>query len=374
MIALASGTTAGVTVLQPGDAPSSISFAGGIIDRTGNTVYLRHKADALQAVDLQTGAVLWESKAAFLPLAADGKRLAALSSGQGGPSVVVLDTKGKVLTQSEALPAGAWFGEGPTTHSGAAARFEAGKLVVTWSCRKSPFSGVPHIAMQRTLAFGEAQVDLASGKVKVIRDELIPPEKKDPVAPPPVVPEPELKLPAEVAKELEALHTKGCWPRSAKDGKPRPLVVGDKLVVVVYEPAPAGRKLVLKAWDKGTGKPHEPLTLVEGKELHVIGGSGEFLFVQDIGGKVPIPQRPTWVLSLDTGKQVAKLTYEQAMAPLCVAGDRLLRISGSVSEGVLESVELRTGKSAWSRTFYRYHYSGPFPPSAPKKCGERQEV
>jgi hypothetical protein len=349
---------------------ANLRFVGGIIDSVGNTAYLRHKADAIQAVDLRTGEVRWESQAAFLPLAADSKRVAALALGKdkdkGGPAVVFLDPKGKVLKQSEPLPGGVWFGEGPTTSSSVTARFESGKLNVRWSSHKRPFSGVPQIAMQRTLAFGEAQVDPETGKVKILRDEVILPEKKGPV-PPPQEAEPDLKLPAELVKELDALHTKGCWPRSTKDSKPRPLVVGNKFVLVVFENTPAGRKFVLTSWDRDTGKPRPPVTLVEGKELHVISACGEFLFVQDIAPPTPIEQRPTWVFSLDSGKEIAKLNYAQAMSPLCVLGDRLLRVTGSASEGVLEAVDLRTGKSAWSRTFYRYHYSGPFPPSAPKK-------
>jgi hypothetical protein len=353
----------GLAAPAPGDkdqaASSTMRFSGGIIDTGGAAVYLRHKADAIQAVDLRTGEVRWDSKAAFLPLAADGKRIAALGLGKSGPIVVVFDAKGKVLVQSEPLPSGAWFGEGPTTHSSVTADIEGESLVVCWSSRKSPFSGVPKIAMERTLALGEARIDLATGKVKVVRDQVILPTEKDPT---PEVAEPDLKLPAEVVKELEALHQKGCWPRSLKDGKPRPLVVGDQLLLVLYETVPAGRKLVLRSWNRATGKPGEPVTLVEGKELHVISGQGEFLFVQDIARPTAIEQRPIWVVSLRSGKQIARLTYAQAMSPVCVSGDRLLRLTGSVSEGVLESVELETGKSAWSRTFFRYHYSGPFPP------------
>jgi hypothetical protein len=228
--------------------------------------------------------------------------------------------------------------------------------------------------MQVTTATGEAKVDLATGKVTVLADKVTLPDPKGPGLPLPPDPkgpkpglatpqdEPDLKLPAVVVKELEALHQKGCWPRSLQTGKPRPLVIGNQLVLVLYETVPAGRKLVLKSWDRTTGKPGEPVTLAEGKELHVISAHGEFLFIQDIAGSATIEQRPVWVVSLKSGKQIAKLTYAQVMLPLCVLGDRLLRMTGSVSEGVLESVDLATGKAVWSGTFYRYHYSGPYPP------------
>jgi hypothetical protein len=367
--------------------PALIRFAAVIIDTAGGAVYLRHKADAMQAIDLRTGEVRWDSKTAFLPISADSKRVAAVGLGKGGPIVVVFDPKGKVLKESDALPGNAWFGEGPTTHSSVNADIEGGNLIVRWSSRKSPFSGVAHIAMQVTSAIGEAKVDMATGKVTVVLDKVTLPDAKKPGPPAPTDPkgpgevlplapdpkgqkpgpatpptEPDLKLPAAVVEELEALHQKGCWPRSMQTGKPRPLVVGDQLVLVLYETVPAGRKFVLKSWDRATGKPREPATLAEGKELHVISAHGEFLFVQDIAGSATIEQRPVWVLSLDSGKQIAKLTYAQAMSPLCVLGDRLLRVAGSASEGVLESVDLATGKAVWSRKFYRYHHTGPSPP------------
>jgi hypothetical protein len=86
------------------------------------------------------------------------------------------------------------------------------------------------------------------------------------------------------------------------------------------------------------------------------------VFIQETAGSTPIEQRPVWVCSLNSGKQITKLTYGQAMSPLCVLGNRLLRVTGSVSQGALESVDLATGKAVWSRTFYLYHYSGPYPP------------
>jgi len=131
------------------------------------------------------------------------------------------------------------------------------------------------------------------------------------------------------------------------------------------QPAGGTGSLTLQSWDRDTGKSHDPVTLVKGKDLHVISSAGEFLFIQDIGGRVPVKQRPLWVFSLDSGKEITKLTYAQAMAPLCVADDRLLRMTGGARLGILKSVDLRTGKSVWVRTFYRYFFSGQLPPSAP---------
>jgi hypothetical protein len=227
---------------------------------------------------------------------------------------------------------------------------------------------LPQIAMRRTQASGEARIDPETGGVKVLRDEVILPGEKVPVAPPATrEARPDLGLPADLVKELDALNAKGCWPRWLKDDKPQPVVIGRKLVLVLFEDAPAGRKFVLRSWDRETGKPGEPVTLAEGKDLQVITAAGEFLIVQDIGAGIPVEQRPTWIFSLESGREIAKLTYAQAMCPLAVRGDRLLRVTGGTAEGVLESVDLGTGRPAWSRTFYRYRDVGPFPPSAPRK-------
>jgi hypothetical protein len=347
------------------EGASYITFAGGIIYPAGGTACLRYKADAIRSIDLKTGKIRWESNEAFLPLAAEGNLIAALglSKDKNTPVVVLFDLKGKLLRQSGVLPGNVWFAEGPASGSTITTQAESGVLIVHWYSQKHPFSGVPNIAEQRTVAFGELQVDLETGKVKIVRDEVVLPGYKEPVPPPDTgETEPELKLPAKVSGDLAALHSEGWWPQSEKDGKPRPMIINHKFVLVIFDATPDGRKLILRSWNRESGKAHAPVTLVEGKGLYVISAQGEFLFVEDNAGPTEIEERPVWIFSLDSGKEIARLTYAQAMLPLCVSGDRLLRITGTVGERMLESVCLRNGKSAWSCTFYKYYYSGPYPP------------
>ncbi len=362
--------------------PSPISFRSGIIDPVGNAVYLRHKTDAMEALDLKTGEVLWESKLAFLPLAADGKRLAALGLDKEKnrvPIVLVLDVggKGKPLVYSDELPEEAWLAERPASGSIATGRIENGKLWVRWTSGSGPFQGAAPRPEQFKRAVGEAQVDLDSGKVKVIRNEKatglrLPWEKEELV--------PDEKLPTPLALEMEAL--KGMfWPTSSPTTgmTAKPLPLGDKFVLVFWEKIPTGgTKLILRSWDRETGKPLEPTPLGEGGNLSVLSHFDEYAFVLDIGPQLPVEvQREAliWVVSLKSGKVVTKMNYAQAAGPVCVLGDRLYRIHvspgygspdhGSPGKRALCCVEMSSGREIWSRPVFEYFYDGPRPPSAP---------
>jgi len=348
----------------------TINFRSGIIDPVANTVYLRHKTDAMEAVNLTTGDVLWESRLAFLPLAAAGNRLAALGldeENKGVPLILVLDVggKGKPQVYCDELPAEAWLAEKPRSGSFATGRIEDGKLLVRWSSGSSPFQGAAPRPEQFTWAVGEAQVDLDNGKVKIIRNEKgtgmrLLSEKKEPAL--------DETLPPPLALEIEALKVM-VWPTSPTATgmiRAKPIPLGDKFVLVFWEKIPAGgTKLILRSWDRDTGKPRDPMLLGEGVSLTVLSHFEEFVFVQDVGPQWPVESRREaliWVVSLKSGKVVAKLNYAQAAEPVCLLGDRLYLIHGSSGKRALCCVELSSRREIWSRPVFEYFYDGAFPP------------
>jgi hypothetical protein len=341
---------------------------GGLIDVAGGVIYLRQGPHAIQAVDLRTGEIRWESPAAFLPLAVTDAWVAALALHDNKRVLTLFDPQGELRLRSEPLPENAWFIEGPASGSSVTGDVDESWLVVRWVSQKHPFGGAASSFKLRTVAVGEAKVDLESGQVNVLRDELfLPAEVASAPQDPSLDATPEFQLPAQVARELEGLAQKVCWPPWHVDSKLQPLVVGDRLTVVCRESAPGGAQLVLQSWDRETGQPADPTPLIEGRDLNVMLAQGDCLFVQNVTRSPTQEQRSIHVFSLASGQEVGRLPYARAVWPVCVVGDRLLRTTGGRDLRALESVDLQSGEAAWTRGFYQYNYNGPQPPTAPNR-------
>lgn len=174
------------------DALATVHIPGGISDSAGKVGYLSSPKGGVVAVDLEEGTVLWESKDANRPLAASGKRLAALIAEKGKENVVcvvILDTeaKGKRLLQSEPikLPEWAMAGTGLDHHQAgkiftARGRLVSGSVVLQWWAGSRYYGGArptDEILKEATKdAAGETRVDVETGKIETkLNDKMATP-------------------------------------------------------------------------------------------------------------------------------------------------------------------------------------------------------
>jgi hypothetical protein len=297
---------------------------GGVADPAGRNGFLANVDGGISAVDLRSGDVLWQSKAARRPLSVTGERLyASVATGDGRLRVVGLDVtrNGEVAFESQAVIV-------PTSAArrGQTLRWTTAKeeLRLTWT------------DAGETVPRGGATVDLRDGHVQALSQGS--PALADTVKPP-----------VDLSKRI--IRWQGAVGRSYK--------------ALVLEETAAGQRLVLLSWDAATGEPQPERELLQGKRLHVRATVNDrFLCLRDA---VPSPDQKAdehgqhaWsVFDVRTGERVAGLPFAAGTQAVAVLGPRAYclvagGVPGSlgkpfVSPRMLKAVDLKTGKTLWER-------------------------
>jgi hypothetical protein len=342
--AMSGGRAAGVD-----PSPAFIQIPGGIVDPAGKVVYVTGESGAVEAINIEKGEKLWDSKDATKPLAVAGKKLIAEAPEKGKANVVrvvVLDgaQKGKKVLESDPIAFPDWVATG-LTHGrsySSGATLDKNDLLLRWQARAWYAGGArptPEVEKAaRKEAHGVARVNLESGKVEMLSDDKVPAEGP--------------KLP----KGLENEKSLQYWTGS--DWKTTPIQAGETFAAIILDDK-AG-KLSLKRWD-ATVKALDTVELMTGKSLWpMISSDGKHLFVHQALVKEQLPEGDYawWVFSLETGKQVAKLPFESSGGGGAVAGDRAYLVVTGQRKGppkpgawdqprTLKAYDLKTGKLAW---------------------------
>jgi hypothetical protein len=348
-------------------AAGSVPFPGGVADAAGKGAFVTNPKGGIDALDLETGKVLWQTAEASKPLAVSEKRLVAQAAVKGKANsvrVVVFDIsdKGKRLLESDPVVFPDWVAVGLAlgrsfTSSG---RLDKGDLLLRWEARAWYAGGArptPEIEQAaRKHAKGVAKVSLESGKVEMLAEDKAPAE-------------PTVKLP----KELEKVTSHQYWTGSTWETKP--LVVGKKVVALALEQETKQQKLLLKSWDLETAKAQEPVELLKGQSLWMqLQADGRYLFVHQAIPKEKLPEGDYawWIFALETGKQVAKLPYDAGTREMTVLGPRLYYVVQGAGKPMrpgfdltqprtLKAVDLKTGKLLWEHAV-EPHRTLPLPP------------
>ena len=361
LFAVAAGAPA--APVPPADpAPSFVSIPGGIVDPGNKVVYVTGESGNIEALNLEDGKLLWDSKDATKPLAVAGKKLIAQAPEKGKANavrVVVLDgaEKGKKVLESDAVTFPDWVATG-LAHGrsfASSAVLERNDLLLKWDARAWYAGGArptPEIEKAaRKEAHGVARVNLESGKVEMLADDKLPAEAT--------------KLP----KALENEKSRQYWTGS--DWKTTPIATGGGFAALVQEDK--GGPLSLKRWD-AAGKPLETVELMKGKELWpMVSADGRHLLVHQALVKEQLPEGDYawWVFSLETGKQVAKLPYEGNNG-MAVVGDRAFMVVAGQRKGpprpgmweqprTLKVFDIKSGKLAWEHAAEPHKMLPPLP-------------
>ena len=336
--------------VQPasGGGSSIIPLPGGVAESNGRIGYVASASGGIEALDLVTGDVLWNSLEAQTPvLVADDRLYAQAGLKRNRLRILVYDLtrKGEVVLESDPVVFPDWVvtGAAPGRSFQAEWRLEKDALMLSWQAqawyhgKTKPTSQME--AEARKSAEGCARIDLVSGKIKML----------------PATPH-AVRIGAAVpTKELEkkAIRWQG--------------TVNGQFKAVLLEQDAQGQKLVLAAWDPLGVSLGEPKVLLTGKRLTVMATLDERIIC--VREMLPSPdQRPigsdrqkyAWsLIALETGELVARVAFEPSTQSLMILGSRLLvlqasSITGSlnqpaVSARILKAIDLQTGRFLWQR-------------------------
>jgi outer membrane protein assembly factor BamB len=339
------------------DAVSAQAIPGGVADANGKRGYLVNADRQIDAVDLESGKVLWTFKDGGRPLAVVGDRLLVQVVDAKKPHaarVLLLDADGKNVLESDPLEFPDWVTPGPTGRwSGrsfaAQPRVEKGELWLKWkaSARYSggaaPTPEILKAAMKD--ADGAARVNLESGKVEMLASDKAPAAAEGP----------------KVSDELKKLAGRQVF--NGSEMEMQVTTVGDNAVAVDIDSADKDRQqVVLKRWDLKTGKALDPVKLAEGGAyMNIPAPSAGMVLVRNVVAK-PEADDAAWVVySLETGKETARFAFEQGTADATVLGPRAYYVVQGQGKGpgvgglpfalprTLRAVDLKTGKRIWER-------------------------
>jgi hypothetical protein len=314
---------------------------GMVADLHGLTGFVP-SAGAIDAVDLQTGKVLWTTKAASRPLLVRGDQLVALARAEGPMNtvrVVVLDAspkaKGKRVRESQHIELSEWLiPRVPET------ALDRGDLLLRWQAtqyiNRGKFGAGPLVHKHL------ARINLTTGRVEKMSDPDLP-------AP---------KLPREIAsvKGDHYFYEEG-------NTSSKPVIVEGK-VAAVFDPFFFGEKYLeevakefgekgtdaiaktaLRRWDLASGKEQKPVILLQSVGVSLrISPDKRYVFA-------PILRKDLyhWTIhSLETGQQVGTITSE-GTSEMGLLGTRVYVSWGDEEKReLLIARDLKSGKQLWT--------------------------
>jgi outer membrane protein assembly factor BamB len=301
--------------------------------------YLTSYRHTVFALNLQTGKSTWESAIEGVPVAFEDRRVLVLVADPNktnSAAVISIDTAtGRIIWRSDPITLPEWAAVAPKDdhYFGHLVRVKDGKLWLKWlALARKPGAKVP-----ANKGSGAAAIDLSTHKVEMLGADRMP-------AP---------ELPAGVTKKLEKLAAR---PVETPAGPEQRVAVVGNLVVAADTEKGA---VVLRRWNLKTEAALDPVTLVAGGPFVVTPfPDAGVVLVRPADGKA---NAPVWRLfSLETGKQILKLTVEKDTVQPTVLGPNLYyAFLGPYDFGQktnvptptvrqLRAIDLKTGKKVWT--------------------------
>jgi hypothetical protein len=319
---------------EPDEGHRVLLLPGGVADLAGRTGFVANASGGIDAIDLVTGELLWQTAEAQRPLIASGNRLYATTvSKDNHLRVLAFDVsrKGALLIESKPLTLPDWARptDGPGRSFTTQCRLEKEQLLLVWEAKTWP-TGVK--TGQRRLSRGAFRVDMTNGQVLVLEAPLAGPQ-------PPA--------------ELDRLPVRWQGP------------VRCQFKALVLEEEGPLQKLLLRTWDR-TGNPvGNPREVFRGQRLLVQPTVDErFLCIRDASSS---PENSSedqhrfgWtVVSVETAEAVERAPFIPGTQAIALQSPRLyLLVAGPVRGPIdrpfvhprlLQAFDLKTGKQLWER-------------------------
>jgi RNA polymerase sigma factor (sigma-70 family) len=324
---------------------ANLALPEGVTTDQGSVGYFANASGGIDAVEFTSGKVVWTTQEAQLPLVAFGDQVAAQVYVKDKPAllrVVLLDVrdKGKISKQFETS-----FKEPVKDQSGY--RFSIhgtvikDELVLEWQSRYLQGGGPPPPrgrAVRNRTSQGAVRIDLRTAKItEQPKPALTSPQRPD---------------------ALKAVRLREYWTGS--EWRSDPLVVGKKTAVVARQKENA---FVLQTWDSGSDALDTPVVLFkyDNSLFPQLTTDRRHLAVHKGLPKEGLGEEDYawWIFSLETGKLVGKISYEEDTRALAVVGDKVLYMTEDTETRAgeekpvyphrLTGVDLKTRKILWRR-------------------------
>lgn len=319
-----------------------------MVDAAGKRAYVAGASGGVDVIELETGKVLWSIKEKVVPLALVGDRLLSVPYKPGVKADVVLifdvTREGEKPLECKTPDLPDWRAalymrqsQGRALNAQVVATGDA--VYFRWSPEAWVFGKSPPLrdpADQNRTA-GLARVNVRTGAVEKA-------EKLPEVGP---------RVPEEVARAAGRDVLFG-W------GKEKMVrTAGGVAYAVDNEVVDRKIKVTLKRWELATGKELEPILLVQTNAVSA-GPTldGRYITITVNPGLAPgQKENECWIVDPETGKDVAKFSYEPPANHPTVVGNRLYYVSGAqlktpmanAKSYFLRAVDLTTGKLVWER-------------------------
>ncbi len=369
--------------------PPVLTIPLGVADTANDVGYVENTSGGIDAISLESGALLWSTDAAAHPLWLRGSRLVARPAGEKNQlQLVVLDVgnKGAVLLRPKPLTLPEWASIKPVMGRGRSfscrGRFEDDRhFVVAWEAGSYPLGEMPNDTRKPRQASGFARFDLDSGKVQDVAAEAAPRE----LAP---------RLPESLDKVFSGPPLTGLsvrlWDMNVEqmDGThKRPALVGDHLVYLERTKGDGRLMLWLHTYDAATGKAAEPRLLRQtlpfdpeanpstskwrpgeiSPDWHVDATVWTETGLILVNG-YPLPEAPprntSEVYSANTGERLRRVTIPEGQEYTLVGHRGYMVVHGGRDVRTewdhkyarsLRAVEAASGKALWERPVAEYH-------------------
>lgn len=337
--------------LEPANIP------GGVADDKGKVGYLANPKGGIDAVDLESGKLLWHTNAASYPLLVYKDRLLAQESHDADPiRIVALDVanKGKRVMASDPIqlaPTPKELKAIQKKEPPATPLAEPPDGKVTTFCRGRIKQGQLHLIWGRHFT---ARIDLATGKVTKL--PRTPSAKRSPSTE-------DYSEIAKIAADPKAFGAPQKLPEMAKleDPQPRELfnpqkeqpmhfrtrwVAGDVLALLLEQRQRSRSRTLLVLWDVKTGKNlHSSEILQRSREEDGViypAFHGRYVVRYSTGRRDLQPTRPVAVFALESRKWSPTIWLESQASDIWPAGPRLFYAirNDTPSEGTLKAVDL----------------------------------
>jgi len=334
--------------LISGTSAASILLPEGIAEPSGHIGYFANATGGIEAVDLTSGKVLWQTHEAQRPLLLDGGcLLAQAGTKRNRLRILRFDPKhhGECDFESDPVVFPAWVvtGEAPGHSFTAHWQVQKHHLVLNWEASAS-YAGetrpTPEEARPaRKHAAGTARIDLRTGQV-----EIRPVEKKES--------SPLLPLPDHLEKKAQR------WQGQ----------VGPHYKVLTLEEENGQQCFMLHSWDRRNQTEQTPRELLRGKQLLARATLDERILC--LREATPSPDERAslkpkktsgrwWLFAVQTGESVGHIPEEAGMHAIAVLGKRVFYLvpgtfrgsldKPSVQPQILRVIDLTSGKKLWER-------------------------
>ena len=304
-----------------------VFFPNGVAQPDASVGFVADRSGHIDAIELSTGGLLWQSSVDARPLIVLGGRLAVLKPGDAANALCidVLDTSsaGRLLFESAPIVFPDWVVASvePDESFQYAVVGDATALSFTWDAQGRYRGGAappPHVrTVSSTRASGTVTLELDTARMTMMPSE----GRRDP------------DIPDAVKQSM--WHT-------------TPWEVNDSLAAVTGELDGEHQTLHLHRWHAGSGASEQRCMLMTGDALvPTVTGDGRYLLIHserafDRGASA---RSPWWIFDVTACAQIAVHEYEPGTREPSILGSQLYFIVDST----LRCADLISGAPLWQR-------------------------